>query len=562
MSFIALSLFLGIIFYIAEISLGRNKTLQSIMIFSFLIVFIGWIGIRNPVVLWGLRLCILLFLFGCVYHLQPKKRLIFALPKSAYMIVLGIVSALLPERFLFNLFAAGYDNSSHIGFLYRTWKIGTYEYGSQGNGKIVPAYINLANGYPSLQMESWATILRGFSLPIKNTENLLRYFFFFSALSIILLLYALYHYVDGKLGERTLLKIAITVFVIFSSISSLYWSGFPPTVWGIVFSLLALQVIVSSNSKPNYQLVLVAISIVVVLYSYQLFSPAFVILYVYLFLKRIKTRKTKVDYLYVLLSMVLVITPSYLLFRVSKAIRSYVYSPGGIAHPNILLVLAIGALVSAGFLFSKKKSEENRIFIIALVVNGLISVYLLGTAYIYKKGMYYPTKSLYLSIFLSILYIVWNLGNQSNIAEKYISRFRSVSLSVMFLFACLPLISTKGQVWAGNSVDLIRSEKIIETGSYPPFAPGCLQSVFSSVTKPENFDQRNHLIVVKVDLGGSDLVSRWANSLNGRVDNEVIEMGMDLVSSVDFDSALAKFRKSQPSQEIIGLYSLRGCSRV
>jgi hypothetical protein len=501
-------------------------------------------------------------LFGCVHHLQPKKQLIFALPKSAYIFGLGIVSALLPQRFLFNLLAAGYDNSSHIGFLYRTWKIGTYEYGSQGNGKIVPAYINLANGYPSLQMESWATILRGFSFPIKNTEYLLRYFFFFSALSIILLLYTFYNYVDGKLGERSLLKFGITGFVIFSSISSLYWSGFPPTVWGIVFSLLALQVVVSSNSSPNYQLVLVAISSVVVLYSYQLYSPAFVILYSYLFLKKIKTQKTKVDYLYILLSTVLFITPSYLLFGVSKAIRSYVYSPGGIPHPNLLLVIAIGVLTSVGFLFSKKKSEGHRIFVIALGVNGLISIYLLGTAYIYKKGMYYPTKSLYLSIFLSLLYIVWNLGNKSNIAVKYFSRFRAVSLLIMFLFACLPWISTKGQVWGGNSVDLIKSEKIIETGSYSPFAPGCLQSVFSSVTKPENFDQQNHLIVVKVDLGGSDLVSRWANSLNGRVDNEVIELGMDLGSSVDFNSALAKFRKSQPTQEIIGLYSLRGCSRL
>lgn len=561
MSLVTLSIILGIVFYALEIIHGKAKTLQIILLISFLVLGIGWVGIRNPFILWPARFGTILYLIITFYKFRPKKKLLFAFPKSWCLVVLGIISAAIPKQIIFYLFAAGYDNSSHVGFLYRTWKIGSYEYGLQGNGKFIPAYINLANGYPSLQMESWASILRVLNLSIANSEALLRFFFFFSVLSLILLLYVLFSYLNRNSYQNMLIKVGIAGFVLFSSLSSIFWSGFPPTIWGITFSLLALKTVMFEKAKLTNQIMLASISAVVVLYSYQLFTPAFLIIYAFLIFKFVKHRRRAREYILLFASFVLFAIPTYLLLRVSKAVKSYVYAQGGIVHPNVVMVTILGSLAVVGFMFTFKEIARDTLIIMAVATNSLLSIYLLATGIISKRGTYYPTKSLYLSIFLILAYLVWLVGNNEFPFSDKQKKLTAGLLIFLVIFGISPFFSQGHGVWYGSNTDLIKSEKDLRSGSYAPFPVGCLKSVFDYAAKETNFDQQSNLLAIKVDSGQSDLVSRWANSLNGRIDNDVLDLGISIGGNLNFEYAVQEFRKTHPSENVISQDSLSGCIR-
>jgi len=561
LSLVTLSIILGTIFYALEIIHGKAKTLQIVLLISFLVLGIGWVGIRNPFILWPARFGTILYLIITFYKFRPKKKLLFTFPKSWCLVVLGIISAIIPKQIIFYLFAAGYDNSSHIGFLYRTWKIGSYEYGLQGNGKFIPAYINLANGYPSLQMESWASILRVLNLSIANSEALLRFFLFFSLLTVILLLYVLFSYLDRNSYQNLLMKVGITGFVLFSSISSIFWSGFPPTIWGITFSLLALRTIMFERAKLTNQIVLASISAVVVLYSYQLFSPAFLTIYAFLIFKFTKHRRKAREYVFLFASFVLFAIPTYLLLRVSKAVKSYVYAQGGIVHPNLVMVTILGSLAVAGFMYTYKEIKRDTLIILAVVTNSLLSIYLLTNGIISKRGIYYPTKSLYLSIFLLLAYLIWLVGNQEYPFSGKQKKLIAGLLIFLVMFGIGPFFSRGHGVWYGSNTDLIKSEKDLRSGSYAPYPVGCLKSVFDYAAKETNFDQQSNLLAIKVGGGQSDLVSRWANSLNGRIDNDVLDLGISIGGNPNFEYAVREFRKTHPSENVISQDLLSGCIR-
>ena len=403
LSIVFLALSLGIVFYTLEVTIGKVKTLQSILYLSFVVVGVGWIGVRNPIILWSIRTLILVFLATAIYKFKPKRHLIGAVYKSGYLLALGLLTSIIPTKVIFYLFAAGYDNSSHLGFLYRTWKIGSYEYGLQGNGKIVPTYSNLANSYPSLQMESWAAILHTLNMSIYNSESLIRFFFFFSILSIMLFLYVLFSFVNAPIKQKIFLKLGILGFVLFSSLSSIFWMGFPPTVWGVLFAILSLKIMISTTNKPIDQLLQASISFVVILYAY-------------LFFEIVKNSRKKKDYILIIASLLLVVIPTYLLLRVSSRIKSvtFIYAQGGIHFPSIVLVVVLVVLALLGFIYSDKKSKGNRVIVITIIVNSLLTVYLIGSGILLKKGIYYPVKSLYLTIFDSLLSLVCKRDTKTN----------------------------------------------------------------------------------------------------------------------------------------------------
>ena len=568
LSIVFLALSLGIVFYTLEVTIGKVKTLQSILYLSFVVVGVGWIGVRNPIILWSIRTLILVFLATAIYKFKPKRHLIGAVYKSGYLLALGLLTSIIPTKVIFYLFAAGYDNSSHLGFLYRTWKIGSYEYGLQGNGKIVPTYSNLANSYPSLQMESWAAILHTLNMSIYNSESLIRFFFFFSILSIMLFLYVLFSFVNAPIKQKIFLKLGILGFVLFSSLSSIFWMGFPPTVWGVLFAILSLKIMISTTNKPIDQLLQASISFVVILYAYQLFAPAFLALYAYLFFEIVKNSRKKKDYILIIASLLLVVIPTYLLLRVSSRIKSvtFIYAQGGIHFPSIVLVVVLVVLALLGFIYSDKKSKGNRVIVITIIVNSLLTVYLIGSGILLKKGIYYPVKSLYLTIFMLIAYLVWSASETQKRTNSSFRAFGRIIIMVLLGFALLPLCSQNRGIWYGNSTDIIRSVKLLNTGSYPPFPPNCLEEVFNFATQSENFDKQSNLIAIRVDAGQygnlSDLVSRWANSLNGRIDENIIGLGMRLNAENDFDASILSFRKANPSENMLIQDSLPGCAKA
>ncbi len=568
MSLIVLSFVLGFTFFALEALIGRIKTLQSVMLVSLAVAVVGWVGIRNPFILWTLRLCIVIFLVKCILTHWKNVQFFPAIFKSGYVLTLGVVCSVIPQKFIFFLFAGGYDNSSHLGFLYRTWVIGSYEYGLEGNGKILPAYSNLANAYPSLQMESWASLLHILSLSIGSSETLLRYFFFFSILTILLLVYVLISFVEKITKENYLLILGISIFILFSSISVIFWMGFPPTVWGIIFALMSLRVMLATNHNPSHQLLLASISFVLVLYSYQLFAPAFLAVYFYLLFKIVRRKKEdQFNFAEVLLSLLILVFPSSLLLSVSSRIssNSFVFAQGGITLPNVGLIAMLVVLSAVIFIFCDKKMPENKLFFVTIGTNSLLSIFLIGTGVLLNQGVYYPIKSLYLSLFFLISFIVWTASTKQTPYFKNFPQFR-ILVAILFLaFSSLAWLSPNKGPWYGNSVDLIRSIPSLNNGSYAPYPAGCLNQVFQIATRATNFNRQNNLIAVKVDAGSygdlSDLVSRWANSLNGRIDENVIALGMSIGVSDDFYDATAKFEENHLYENIIVHDSLTACTQ-
>lgn len=524
-----------------------------------MMVFSGWVGVKNPYILWSLRVLVASVFFYTVFKLQAKHKLLYIPKKIVYIFALGLVSSFIPIKQIFYLFAAGYDNSSHVGFLFRTWEIGSFEYGAEGNGKNLPAYINLANGYPSLQMQTWASILHVLNLQIDNTDQLLRYFFFFSILSILLLLYVMYTYCPRISKSNLMIKICLTFFVFLSSISSIFWSGFPPTIWGIIVVLIGVRVLIAIDYLNKSHLIWSALSFVISLYAYQLFSFSLLVIYLFLLVRIFLTNSISKKYMISSVSFFVIIVPGYLLLNVSREIKNYVFAQGGIILPSVFLVVFLIVLVLIGFINNEDKFAENFLLFIALSSSTILSILLLVNAFFQDKGVYYPAKLLYLSIFLMISYLLWIIG-KSRVAQPFNSiNLFSATLAIMIISTSLSLMSQSKEIWFGSSINLIRSVDALRSGDYAPFNPGCLQSVFDGAVMAENFNQQKNLIVVRTEGSQSDLISRWANSLNGRIDNNVIEFGMSLNPDYSFNLSIEKFKEKYPNENLIVLKSLPGC---
>ena len=562
MSIIILSLSLGLVFYTIEIAKGKIQLLRYLILFSLMIIGVGWIGVRNSYVVWSLRILVVTLLLYVVFNLQAKQNLLKIPKKMIYVLSLGCVTSFIPSKQIFYLFAAGYDNSSHVGFLFRTWKIGSFEYGMEGNGKNLPAYINLANGYPSLQMETWASVLHILNLQIDNTEQLLRYFFFFSILSILLLIYTLFTYSSQKHKSNVLIKNSIALFVLFSSISTIFWSGFPPTIWGIIVNLIGIRVLIEANFEAKSQLIWSAFTFIASLYAYQLFSFSLLAIYAFLFARIFLTNSISKIYLTAFLSLFIIVIPGYLLFNVSKEIKNYIYAQGGIVLPNTSLLLFLTVFVLIGFVNSKKRLAEEFLLVVALSTSTILSTYLLASAFLRDKGVYYPAKLLYLTIFLMISYLLWVIDKpQGELRFKKLNLL-PLTAAILIIFTVLPLTSKSKEIWFGSSLHLLRSVNVLKLGDFAPFNPGCLNSVFNRAITAENFNQQSNLIVVKTDGSQSDLISRWANSLNGRVDNNVIEFGMSLSPVSSFDMSVQNFTKKYPKENLVVLDDLPGCTSI
>jgi hypothetical protein len=146
-------------------------------------------------------------------------------------------------------------------------------------------------------------------------------------------------------------------------------------------------------------------------------------------------------------------------------------------------------------------------------------------------------------------------------------RFKKLNLlpltaAILIIFTLLPLTSKSKEIWFGNSLHLLRSVNVLKLGDFAPFNPGCLNSVFNRAIAAENFNQQSNLIVVKTDGSQSDLISRWANSLNGRIDNNVIEFGMSLSPVSSFDMSVQNFTKKYPKENLVVLDDLPGCISI
>jgi hypothetical protein len=159
-----------------------------------------------------------------------------------------------------------------------------------------------------------------------------------------------------------------------------------------------------------------------------------------------------------------------------------------------------------------------------------------------------------------LAYLSWLLGNRKIINPKYFSYYRNIT----YLFIGITLITSISQssinTFSGNSIDLLRSFSSLTRGNFQPFPSGCLSAVYDSVVSNMNFNHQSQLIVVKAANGQSDLITRWANSLNGRLDNEVIGAGMKLDAGLDYRETVNKIRVEYKDQSVLNISDLKNCS--
>lgn len=550
---------LGATYFLLQNSLGVLKSKQIVSLFLFINIFFGWIGICNPYVLWLTRLGWITLIVLVILNQEEKKNILATVRKTIPFSILGLFSSIIPPKIIFYLFAAGYDNSSHIGFLYRTWRIGSFEYGSQGNGKILPSYVNLANAYPSLQMESWASVLRIFGLQINSTDELLRTFFFFYILTLIALAFSVNAFIQVRGKWRYVIASGSLTLVFLSPLSSIFWSGFPPTIWGVTVSLFGIRVIMLSKSNKYLQLMMSGLFSSIVLYSYQLFFPPFIVIFLFLSLKMLKNKIVTKTFIWMLISFVLVLVPSYLLLRISKPLKSYVYSPGGIRSPGMSIIIGLSLLAIIGLIISIKSFENGIVLLLAVLVNGSLAGYLVLSAHFGNKGTYYPLKSVFFSLFLMITLLVWLIGREDFSEYPFAIPFRAGVLIFFVFSAMAPLQARTAGVFSGETFDLLKSANAVVHGNYAPFPKSCLDSVYTQSRLKERFDKQNQLLAIDVANNQSDLVTRWANSLSGRLDNKVIELGINLGKNTNFQTIAQKFVQENLDQNVLILNSSEGC---
>jgi len=545
---------LGTFIWLVSNGLSRSKQIELFLCFQLVMILIGWIGFNNFYLIPILRVTFLIIAIQLIRKVSWNRTKVLSLLFTVISFsILGWLILAHVKKFFFIL-ALGYDNSSHLAFLYRTWSSGKFEYGfGSTDGYLIP-YSNLFNAYPSLQMETWATIIKSAGLNIGSTGELVGSFVMLLLATIIVLALAIYSFSRiPNLHNQFLISFAPIIFLIGGTFSSVVWSGFPPTIWGILASVFVFRYFLLDEVSAIRRVLFITLGLVVILYSYQIFFFPFLILPLILILrdrKEIKLGRYGVNLIAIFF---LILLSSVFLFQTIK-IKSYTFALGGILFPSPTLFF--GLLILLVFLtLSSKTSKmqiasESLLLYSVLLFGGILIVY----GKVSDRGAYYPVKVLYLYLTLMLCFIIHLVSQGTNRASfKFsISKIGPIAL-IIILFFDLVQGQTYKFAFGGNSSNILREWKLVQNGDYSPFGNNCLDQVFQNAIVSTHFGykEKKHLSYVPGSGWQTDLLSRWSNSLEGRIDDLVLALTIPMGSNKAQTEVIESFRAKYPDVELL-----------
>lgn len=545
--------------------LSQRKRIESFLYFQLITICFGWIGFNNFQLINVLRLGILVLVFQLVKNISWNRGKILSFTSVlALSSILGYI-ILDQTKKLFFILALGYDNSSHVAFLYRTWASGRFEYGIGRNLDNLVPYSNLYNAYPSLQMESWATVIKLSGLNIGKPSELIGSFslLLFSTIAILALAVISFSRTQQKKG-LVLNALATVIFLVGGTYSAVIWSGFPPTVWGILVATLIFRYFLIETVSANHKMLTIILGLVVLLYSYQIFFFPFLVLLPLVIYGNRREFKFEKVYRDLFILVFLIMLGTALMLKTLK-IKSYTFALGGIPFPAPILFFGLTALLITLSLVNRapKSNRLSELMLLSSVAvfGGMLTVY----GRIASLGSYYPIKVLYLFMTLTLCYIIYLITHET---ERNSSKLISSWLAPVLLISILFLDMFHGQTYkfafGGTSVNIIREWKLVQKGDYSPFGNKCLDQVFHGASRSSNFGYKEKIQLSYVPGTGwqTDLLSRWSNSLQGRIDDLVLDLTIPMGSSMNQSEVIESFKVKYPDVEVlpIDISKLNACS--
>jgi hypothetical protein len=534
--------------------LSRTKQIESFLIFELIVVCLGWIGFNNFHLLTILRFVLLIFAIQLIRKISwDKGRFLSLISVLTLSAILGFI-LLNQTKKLFFILALGYDNSSHVAFLYRTWISGKFEYGIGGYENNLVPYSNLYNAYPSLQMETWATIIKLSGFNIDTTGELIGSYSLLLISTIVILTLAILSFSESQQKKRLYFNSITTVlFLVGGTFSAVIWSGFPPTIWGILVATLVFRFFLLEEGSANHKILTITLGLVVLLYSYQIFFfPFLVLLPLAMYGKRKELNFEKIYRDLFLLAFLISLGTLFMLKTLK--IKSYTFALGGIPFPAPILffgLLALLVTLSLGSLARKSKRNTELVLLSSvLVFGGMLTVY----GKISDRGSYYPIKVLYLFLTLMLCYVIYLIANETKwkSSKSRNSRFTPMLL-IFVLFLDLVYGQTYKFAFGGSSANIIREWKLVQKGDYSPFGNKCLDQVFQGANRSSYFGYKEkiHLSYVPGTGWQTDLLSRWSNSLQGRIDDLVLELTIPMGSSKNQSEVIESFKVKYPDLDVL-----------
>lgn len=554
MNLILLAGLLGTFIWLASNGLPRSKQIESFLCFQLAMIFVGWIGFNNFYLIPILRVIFLILVVQLIRKVSWNRTKVVSLVSTVISFsLLGWLILAHVKKFFFVL-ALGYDNSSHLAFLYRTWVSGKFEYGLGGtDGYLIP-YSNLFNAYPSLQMETWATINKLARFNIASTGELVGSFVLLLFTTIIILALAISSFARIlNLPTQILTSIAVIIFLIGGTFSSVVWSGFPPTIWGILVSVFIFRYFLQEDVRANRRFLFVCLGLVVLLYSYQIFFFPFLILPAILLLSDRK-KFTLGRYGENLIAVVFLISLASIFLLQTIKIKSYTFALGGIQFPSPTLFFGLLSLLAL-LVLTRKSSKvhhfrESLLLYSVLLFGGVLVIY----GKVSDRGAYYPVKVLYLFLTLMMCFIIYLVTNGT---QKTSFKLNVSKIGPLALIAILSIDLIQGQTYkfafGGNSSNILREWRLVQNGDFSPFGNNCLDQVFQSANRSIHFGYRDKESLNYVPGTGwqTDLLSRWSNSLEGRIDDLVLELTIPMGSSNVQSEIIGSFKAKYPDVEVL-----------
>jgi hypothetical protein len=562
---ILLSGLLGTFIWLASNGLSRRKQIELFLCFQLAMIFVGWVGFNNFYLIPILRAIFLVIAIKLIMKVSWNRTKVLSLTSTIISFsLLGWVIFAHIKKFFFIL-ALGYDNSSHLAFLYRTWVSGKFEYGlGNTDGYLIP-YSNLFNAYPSLQMETWAAINKLAGFNIGSTGELVGSFVLLLFTTIIILALAISSFSRiPNLRTQALTSIAAIIFLVGGTFSSVVWSGFPPTIWGILVSVFVFRFFLLDDVSPIRRFLFICLGLVILLYSYQIFFFPFLVLPAILLVRDRKKLKLG-RYGENLAAIIFLISLASIFLLQTIKIKSYTFALGGIQFPSPLLffglILFLILLAQSSNTSKKQTFLESLLLYSVLLFGGILIIY----GKVSDRGAYYPVKVLYLFLTLMMCFIIYLITNGT---QRTSFKLNTSKIGPLALIVILSIDLIQGQTYkfafGGNSANILREWQLVQNGDYSPFGNKCLDQIFHSANRSTHFgyNETKHLNYVPGKGWQTDLLSRWSNSLEGRIDDLVLELTIPMGSNNKQSEIIRNFKAKYPDVEVlpINLSKTNACS--
>ena len=190
------TLLISSIITLSFLSLGRFGPLYIFLLYGLMVVLWGWFGpeiILLPQIFIALTILITIFLIvknpSVVTNFKTRfqRNLLQLLHMNVMLIIPFVLMNIASTNLLVRFASLGYDNYGHLGLFYRTFFINGFEYSPFANQTIINSLS--MHGYPLLQTSAWTFFLKLTGNNLANTDQLLRFFYFFEIYTVMFLIY-------------------------------------------------------------------------------------------------------------------------------------------------------------------------------------------------------------------------------------------------------------------------------------------------------------------------------------------------------------------------------------